>query len=52
VSRASEQSHPSGLRHRLHEILFEADTPAEKLFDVVLLCASRQKLSKSYGTAL
>jgi voltage-gated potassium channel len=39
VSSASEQSHPSGLRHRLHEIVFEADTPAGKLFDVVLLWA-------------
>ncbi|WP_224241571.1 ion transporter [Hyalangium gracile] len=35
----SEQSPPSGFRHRLHEIVFEADTPAGKLFDVVLLCA-------------
>lgn len=26
-------------RHRLHEIIFEADTPAGKLFDVVLLIA-------------
>lgn len=25
------------LRHRLHEIIFEADTPASKLFDVVLI---------------
>lgn len=25
------------LRHRLHEIIFEADTPAGKLFDVVLI---------------
>jgi len=39
VSRASEQSPPSGLRHRLHEIVFEADTPAGKLFDVVVLWA-------------
>jgi voltage-gated potassium channel len=27
----------SGLRSRLHEIIFEADTPAGKLFDVVLI---------------
>ncbi len=27
------------LRHRLHEIIFEADTPAGKLFDVVLICS-------------
>ena len=26
-------------RHRLHEVIFEADTPAGKLFDVVLLIA-------------
>ena len=25
------------LRHRLHEIIFEADTPAGKLFDVILI---------------
>ncbi len=25
------------LRHRLHEIIFEADTPAGKFFDVVLI---------------
>ncbi|RLB70392.1 MAG: ion transporter [Deltaproteobacteria bacterium] len=25
------------LRHRLHEIIFEADTPAGKLFDIVLI---------------
>ena len=25
------------LRHRLHEIIFEADTPIGKLFDVVLI---------------
>lgn len=37
--RPSEQSPPSGIRHRLHEIIFEADTPAGKLFDVVLLGA-------------
>jgi len=39
VSRLSEQSAPAGFRHRLHEIIFEADTPAGKLFDVVLLWA-------------
>ena len=27
------------LKHRLHEIIYEADTPAGKLFDVVLLIA-------------
>jgi voltage-gated potassium channel len=39
VSSPSEQRPPSGFRHRLHEIIFEADTPAGKAFDVVLLCA-------------
>ncbi|HEX8706211.1 MAG TPA: ion transporter [Myxococcaceae bacterium] len=33
----SEQSAASGFRHRLHTIIFEADTPAGKAFDVVLL---------------
>lgn len=28
---------PAGLRARLHEIIFEADTPAGRLFDVLLL---------------
>ncbi|MEN8801059.1 MAG: hypothetical protein ABF297_03690, partial [Thiogranum sp.] len=26
-------------RHRMHEIIFEADTPSGKLFDVILLLA-------------
>lgn len=30
---------PAGLRRRLHEIIFEADTPAGKLFDVVLIAS-------------
>jgi voltage-gated potassium channel len=29
----------TSLRHRLHEIIYEADTPSGKLFDVVLLIA-------------
>lgn len=33
-----KQKHTS-LRHRLHEIIYEADTPAGKLFDVLLLIA-------------
>ena len=28
---------PFSLKHRLHEIIYEADTPAGKLFDIVLL---------------
>ena len=30
--------HSLGLREQLHEIIFEADTPAGKKFDVILLC--------------
>lgn len=26
-------------RHRMHEIIFEADTPAGKFFDIVLICS-------------
>jgi len=37
VLHPSEQPPASGFRHRLHEIIFEADTPAGKAFDVVLL---------------
>ncbi|WNG18269.1 ion transporter [Cystobacter fuscus] len=35
----SEQSAPSGLRARLHTIIFESDTPAGRAFDVALLWA-------------
>ena len=28
---------PTSLKHRLHEIIYEADTPAGKLFDIILL---------------
>ncbi|MCY1023806.1 ion transporter [Pyxidicoccus sp. MSG2] len=40
MSSPSEQS-PSdgGLRHRMHTIIFEADTPAGKAFDIALLWA-------------
>ena len=31
--------HPQGLNARLYEIIFEADTPAGKAFDVVLICS-------------
>jgi voltage-gated potassium channel len=31
--------HPKGsFRHKLHEIIFEAETPGGKIFDVLLLC--------------
>jgi voltage-gated potassium channel len=39
VQRPSEQSPPPGVRARLHEIIFESDTPAGKAFDVALLWA-------------
>ncbi|MCM2270096.1 MAG: ion transporter [Thermoanaerobaculia bacterium] len=35
----SEESARAGWRHRLHEIVFEADTPAGRRFDLVLLVA-------------
>ena len=35
----SEQPKKTSFRHRLHEVIYEADTPAGKLFDVVLLIA-------------
>ncbi|NTX01281.1 ion transporter [Myxococcus llanfairpwllgwyngyllgogerychwyrndrobwllllantysiliogogogochensis] len=39
MSRSSEQSPQGGFRARLHTIIFEADTPAGKAFDVALLWA-------------
>lgn len=39
MTRPSEQSPPPGIRARLHEIIFESDTPAGKAFDVALLWA-------------
>ncbi len=50
-------------RHRAHEVIFEADTPAGKLFDVVLLVLialsvvsvmleSVSRVRLRYGTAL
>ncbi len=39
VTRPSEQSPPAGVRARLHEIIFESNTPAGKAFDVALLWA-------------
>lgn len=39
VKSASEQSPPPGIRARLHEIIFESETPAGKAFDVALLWA-------------
>ncbi|SEL84226.1 voltage-gated potassium channel [Stigmatella aurantiaca] len=39
MNRPSEQSPESGLRARLHTLIFEADTPSGKAFDVALLWA-------------
>ncbi|RKH71261.1 ion transporter [Corallococcus aberystwythensis] len=39
MDRPSEQSPPSGFRARLHTVIFEADTPAGKAFDIALLWA-------------
>lgn len=39
MTRPSEQSPPPGVRARLHEIIFESNTPAGKAFDVALLWA-------------
>jgi voltage-gated potassium channel len=36
---ASETRPDTGWRHRLHEVIFEADTPAGKAFDVALILA-------------
>jgi voltage-gated potassium channel len=54
---------PTGWRHRVHEIIFEADTPLGKAFDVGLILLillstltvmleSVQTISASYGTVL
>ena len=53
----------AGWRHRLHEIIFEADTPEGKAFDVVLICLivlsvivvmldSVDSVSRSYSSVL
>jgi voltage-gated potassium channel len=39
VSSPSEQSPSAGIRFRLHTIIFEADTPAGRAFDIALLWA-------------
>lgn len=57
------KEHPASWRDRFHEVIFEADTPAGKLFDVVLLVLivlsvaavvleSIAAVSARYGTAL
>ena len=53
----------SNWKHRLHEIIYEADTPSGKLFDVILLIAilasvlfvmleSVESIQKNYGEYL
>ncbi len=59
----STQKKQTSLKHRLHEIIYEADTPSGKLFDVVLLIAilasilfvmleSVQSINDTYGDLL
>ena len=36
---SSENHKKPSWKHRLHEVIYEADTPAGKLFDVILLIA-------------
>ncbi|MCK8502641.1 ion transporter [Myxococcus fulvus] len=63
MSRYSEQSPVGGFRARLHTIIFEADTPAGKSFDVALMWAilfsvvavmleSVSSVRERHGTAL
>ncbi|MBT6377664.1 MAG: ion transporter, partial [Flavobacterium sp.] len=53
----------TSLKHRIHEIIYEADTKAGKLFDVILLIAilasilfvmleSIESINNTYGTFL
>ena len=38
MHKQSEEPAETNWRHRLHEVVFEADTLGGKVFDVVLLC--------------
>jgi voltage-gated potassium channel len=60
---STENKSKPSLRHRIHEVIYEADTPAGKLFDVILLIAivasvllvmleSVDSIGKKYGNAL
>lgn len=60
---SSKKAPKTSWKHRLHEVIYEADTPAGKLFDVVLLIAilasvvfvmmeSVDSIRKEYGTFL
>ena len=59
----NQQENKTSFKHRLHEIIYEADTPSGKLFDVVLLIAilasilfvmleSVQSINEKYGDLL
>ena len=61
--RSGEKSSQQTWRERCYEIIFEADTPAGKLFDVLLLvaillsvavvmCESAESIRNDYGTLL
>lgn len=62
MSEQDEQFYkPEGIKGKLHEIIFEADTPEGKLFDIILLIAillsvifvileSVESLAERYGT--
>lgn len=54
---------PESLRRKIHEVIFEADTPAGKTFDIILIVSilssvaivmldSIQAVSDSYGDLL
>ncbi|MFY0631652.1 MAG: ion transporter [Flavobacteriaceae bacterium] len=58
-----KSQHKTSFKHRLHEVIYEADTPAGKLFDVILLIAilasilfvmleSVQSINDEYGGLL
>lgn len=60
---STQKTSKTSWKHRLHEIIYEADTPAGKLFDVVLLIAilasvvfvmleSVDHIQKEYGSLL
>jgi len=62
-SRKRDQKMPNKLRRNLHEIIFEADTPSGKLFDVLLILSivlsvilvmldSVNSIQQSYGHLL
>jgi voltage-gated potassium channel len=63
MSQTTPEGHTSRLRRKIHEIIFEAETPAGKLFDAVLILSivasvalvmldSIQSVHRSWGNAL